>query len=129
MFVSLEHRRPRPFNYPFASIRDEEPVCVSPAHVPQAAASLPTSADGSALVVDPLCQDCRQIDLLTTFTNADEYFEANWDLTLGLREWRGREGPDAFAGLLVAGLGPAPRSLQSQLQALHLPVGCAHQTP
>jgi len=51
------------------------------------------------------CYDCQQIDLPDAFTNADKYFEANWDLTLGLREWRSREGLDTFIGLLVAGLG------------------------
>ncbi|KAK4455380.1 heterokaryon incompatibility protein-domain-containing protein [Podospora aff. communis PSN243] len=52
-----------------------------------------------------LCGDCQQIDLAEAFTNADKYFDANWDLILGLREWRDREDRDAFAGLPVADLG------------------------
>ncbi|KAK3375561.1 heterokaryon incompatibility protein-domain-containing protein, partial [Lasiosphaeria ovina] len=48
-----------------------------------------------------LCRDCRELDLPRAFAEADEFFDANWDLVLGLRQ---RNSP-SFTGLQVATLG------------------------
>lgn len=50
-----------------------------------------------------LCRDCRQLDLPNAFTKSDGLFDADWDLTLGLREWKSPK--KQFTGLLVANLG------------------------
>ncbi|KAK1753742.1 heterokaryon incompatibility protein-domain-containing protein [Echria macrotheca] len=65
-----------------------------------------------------LCNDCENLDLQQAFSEADAFFSNNWDITLGLRDWKkafpfmvGDPGVRAqsldkvFPGLLVAELG------------------------
>jgi len=47
-----------------------------------------------------LCHNCRALDLLKAFTEADEFFNSNWDIVLGLRQ---RNEPE-FTGIQVATL-------------------------
>jgi len=50
-----------------------------------------------------LCHSCRALDLLKAFTEADEFFESNWNLVLGLRQ-RSEPGNVEFSGLQIATL-------------------------
>jgi hypothetical protein len=50
-----------------------------------------------------LCNECTTLDLKSAFEEADDFFSANRDLVLSIREWKGAR--KHFRGLKVADLG------------------------
>ncbi|KAF4987435.1 hypothetical protein FDECE_15425 [Fusarium decemcellulare] len=50
---------------------------------------------------EKLCK-CQALSLAKAFNDADKYFSGNWDLVLGLRDWR--DARESFKGTLVTPL-------------------------
>ncbi|KAF4977608.1 hypothetical protein FZEAL_5892 [Fusarium zealandicum] len=48
------------------------------------------------------CKSCQQLDLVKAFSDADEYFTNNWDLVLGLRDWK--DARASFQGIFIANI-------------------------